>query len=212
MSRLARSSLTALVLIAAAGGLLLTLARGSDGQASPSLVSVPLSLAGWQGVSRVPSGPLAPDRQASAHLLRTYERGDQVTWVAVDYYPDQVEGRRAVARQLVFPPHGVTDLTERIVNVPVETGRIPVNLVTMRSAGERRAIVYWYQLQDRSVASDHGYRARLIWNRLAHRRTDGALVRVAFPLAGADQVTDAVNARTDLLRALHGDLRRRLPS
>ena len=40
-------------------------------------------------------------------------------------------------------------------------------------------ILYWYQLHGGTIGSDHLYRARLMWNRIVHRRADGALIRVA---------------------------------
>jgi hypothetical protein len=43
-------------------------------------------------------------------------------------------------------------------------------------------VLYWYQAASRSVASDHVYRAWLVYNRLVHHRSDGALVRLIMPV------------------------------
>ena len=211
MSGLARRSSTALGLIAAAGVLLGVLAQRPAPPLAPNLSLVPLVIAGWTGRDVSSAGSLAPDRQAVRHLVRTYERDQGITWLAVDYYADQVEGQRAVARHLVFPPHGVNEVAERTVSLPGGSG-VTANLVTMRRGAERFATLYWYQLPGQAVAGDHWYRALLLWRRLVHGRADGALVRIAFPLPAGTSVEAALDARTDLLRDLPGELTRRLPS
>jgi EpsI family protein len=208
MSGLARRSSTALGLIAVAGILVGLLGSRPTPPPPPGLVHIPLVIAGWTSGERPSAGPLTPDPQAVRHLVRTYERDDQVTWLAVDYYGDQVEGQRAVARHLVFPPSGVNEVTERVVRL----GRVTANLVSMRRGAERFATVYWYQLPGHAVAGDHWYRALLLWRRLAHGRADGALVRAAFPVPDGMSAEAALEARADLLRALAAELTRRLPS
>ena len=82
----------------------------------------------------------------------------------------------------------------------------------MRRGTDRFAILYWYQLPGRAIASDHWYRAHLLWRRLLHGRADGALVRIAFPLAAETAVQAALETRADLLRELPGEVTGRLPS
>jgi EpsI family protein len=210
MTALARRSSTALALIAAAGILFGLVARRPAPPPEPDLARMPLIIAGWSGREEAAAGPLSPDRQAARHLVRTYVRGPQVTWLAVDYYGDQREGQRAVARHLLFPPHGVNEVTERTVRLAGSD--TTANLVTMRRDGQRSATLYWYQLPGRAVADDHWYRALLLWRRLVHGRADGALVRIAFPLSDSAPVGTALDDRGELLRRLMGELTRRLPS
>jgi EpsI family protein len=210
VSELARRSTTALGLIAAAGILVAALGQRPALPPQPNLGLVPLVIAGWTGRDVPSAGPLAPDRQAVRHLVRTYERDHGITWLAVDYYGDQVEGQRAVARHLVFPPHGINEVVERTARLSAGTG-ITANLVTMRRGADRFAILYWYQLPGRAIASDHWYRAHLLWRRLLHGRADGALVRIAFPLPAGTPVQAALETRADLLRQLPGEVTGRLP-
>jgi EpsI family protein len=210
MTDLARRSSTALALIAAAGVLFGLVAQRPTPPPEPDLALVALTLAGWAGRDGAVAGPLSPDRQAARHLVRTYARSHHVTWLAVDYYADQREGQRAVARHLVFPPRGVNEVVERTVRMAGTD--ITANLVTMRRGDQRSATLYWYQLPGRAVADDHWYRGLLLWRRLVHRRGDGALVRIAFPLPDAASVGAALDERADLVRELTAELSRRLPS
>jgi len=73
------------------------------------------------------------------------------------------------------------------------------------------AVVYWYQIGQTSLASDHWYRAQLLYNGLVHGRTDGALVRLAS-LVAKDEDTAAVLARhSEFLREFYPLLLRSLP-
>jgi EpsI family protein len=210
MTALARHSSTALALIAAAGILVGLLAPRPTSAPEPNLGRLSPVIAGWLGRDGSPAGPLAPDRQAVRHLVRTYERDGRATWLAVDYYADQVEGQRAVARHLVFPSHGVNEVTERTIPLPGPRGGT-ANLATMRRGAERFATLYWYQLPGHAVADDHWYRALLLWRRLVHRRADGALVRIAFPAPDGTTIDAALDARVDLLRHLSAEIEDRLP-
>ncbi len=214
MRREARFSLVALALIAAAGLLVTVRAGVAEVPLQASFEAVPDSLPSWVQSSGSPGDSLPPDPRAPIRLLRGYERAGRPVWVSVEYFPSQEEGKRPAARQLVFPGHGWIDLTEQPVQLTVgdAAGRpIDATLVLVEGRGGRFAVVYWYQIGQRSVASDHWYRAELLYNGLVRGRTDGALVRLASPL-GSDESAAAVPAlHSDFLREFYPLLLRSLP-
>jgi EpsI family protein len=209
MSRMGRFAASALFLMGATQLLVLLAGRTVVAVTPPAFGAFPSARPGWIESDRSGSPLLPPDPRAERHLIRTYQDGKgEPVWVAVDYYSSQAQDRRPAARELVFPARGWTDLSEQAVNVPVDTSghSLPANLVTMRVGSQRVAIVYWYQLRERSVASDHGYRALLAWNRIVHGRRDGALVRLAFPLTGENTPDACVARAAEFLRAFYADL------
>lgn len=221
MTRLSRFSMAALLLIAAAGVVVLLPAGVKDAPATVSLVAFSGDLAGWRSGNHVPSEILPSDEGVTEHLLRTYESGPRRIWVSVGYYPNQVEGRRPAARELLFPGRGWSELSERTVRLPLATpadatlhatlpATLPATLVVMRSEARRVGILYWYQLQSRPIASDHWYRLMLLYNRLVHRRADGALVRVAFPIPEDAEPAAVAAGHADFIRAFQAELLRRL--
>ena len=212
MTRLARFSVAALLLIAAAGGVVL-LPSGVKDAPAVSLVTFTGDIAGWRGSNHVPADVLPADEGVSEHVLRTYESGTRRVWVSVGYYPNQVEGRRPAARELLFPGRGWTELSEQTVRLPLATrpeSTLPATLVVMRSDARRVGVLYWYQLQARSIGSDHWYRLMLLYNRLVHRRADGALVRVAFPIPEDAEPAAAAAGHADFIRVFQAELLRRL--
>jgi EpsI family protein len=213
MSRPALFSLVALALCATAAVVIAAPRAVHDVSPSTPLEFVPHRLAGWRAAEDAPASVLPADPGAPERLARAYDKDAQRVWVSVSYYPNQAEGRRPPARSLMFPGQGWSDLSEEAVSVPLPEGggRLPATLVLMRSRERRLAILYWYQLQERAIASDHWYRAALLYNRLVRGRADGALIRIAIAMPETTGAAEALAVHEDFIRAFHPELLRRLP-
>jgi len=188
MNRLSAFSIAALGLLAVTGAA--TTRSGTvEHRPAPPLASIPTTLGGWTATDdAVPPEVVTPDPSAAARLRRTYRKGDLVVWVAVDYYADQNDAKRPSVSNLIYPGRGWSSLSERSYAIPGMTepgSSLPANLVTMTAAGDRRATLYWYQLDGRAIASDHWYRAFVLYRRLVLHRVDGALVRVTSSMSTA---------------------------
>ena len=213
MSRPARFGIAALLLLAAAG-LTVAVPDVAEVPLAAPLDLLPAGLPGWSPAGQVPVGVLPPDPRAGREVVRTYAGAGTTMWLAVGYYPAQKEGRRPAARDLLFAAHGWTDLTESRISLPVAAaggGGLPANALIMRRGEERLAILYWYLVQGRPLASDHWYRARVAWNRLAHGRADGALIRLASPLPPGTPPETVMVSQTRFLEAFYPELLRTLP-
>lgn len=215
MKRLVVSSVAALVLLVAAAILLYQpVEPPSPVPLRGSLELLPASFVGWAAAALPSADALPHDASAPHHLLRSYANGVLPIWVSVAYYGAQRAGSRPPARDLLFPRQGWTELSEREVTLPVDAGdhqRIPANLVLMTTARQRLAILYWYQVGQRAVASDHWYRALVVYNRLVHGRTDGALVRLVSPIPEGISTEAVVDKQALFLRAFYPELLQRLP-
>lgn len=214
MRRPVAFSVAALALLAMAAAALLVPRGVRDVAPAMPLELMPTRLAGWLGSDQGATDVLPADPGVPVHLARTYDKDGQRLWISVGYYPNQAEGRRPPARDLLFPGRGWSDLSEEVVTLPLDGGSgrsIPANLVLMRSGQRRVAILYWYQLQDHSIASDHWYRATLLYNRLIRGRAEGALVRIATAMPDGAGPQGAVAVQTEFVRAFYPELLRRLP-
>lgn len=214
MRRAVVFSLIALALLAAAG-IAVTVPMGlAEVPLRASLETIPDILPGWSAGGDVPAGVLPPDTRAPDRLVRGYAGPAGPVWVMVEYFPSQNETRRAAAREFVFPGAGWSQIDEREVTfrVPAPDGRaLEANLVVVEAGGRRYAIGYWYQIGPSAVASDHWFRARLLYNRLVRGRSDGALVRVASPLGSGEDSGAALARHTEFLRVFYPVLLRSLP-
>lgn len=214
MRREVACSLVALALLAATGVAVAVPSGRAEIPLRASFESVPAVLPGWNATSDVPAEILPPDTRAPSRLVRGYTSPTGPVWVMVEYFPSQDESRRAAAREFVFPGAGWSQITERDVTIPLADGAgrpLEANQVVVEAGGRRYAIGYWYQIGPHAVASDHGYRARLLYNRLVRGRSDGALVRIAAPLGSDEDGAAALTRQADFLRVFYPALLRSLP-
>jgi EpsI family protein len=176
------------------------------------LDAIPTVIGDWRPAPPPPDEILPRDPRAADNLVRGYTDGTRTTWVAVGYYPNQTDTRRPATGNLVYPSSGWTDLSSETVSIPL-TGApaLPANLVLVRREDRLVVILYWYQLPGGTIGSDHLYRARLMWNRIVHRRADGALVRIAAPLPTGGSRAQVIAQQTEFLRAFLPELSRSLP-
>ncbi|MBI1893811.1 MAG: EpsI family protein [Candidatus Rokubacteria bacterium] len=213
MTRLSWFSAAALALLGLAGGLFAVPREIRQVPLVAPLETIPGVLRDWQAVDQGEPEMLPQDRAAPAQLVRAYRNGTQMVWVTVGYYPSQVRQRPA-SQELLYPGQGWSELTARSVTVPLDgiSGRvIPANLVVMRGRGREFAVLYWYQVGARTVASDHWNRALLLYNRLVNRRDDGALVRIASPVPEGTGPESVFAEQVEFVQAFYPELLRRLP-
>ena len=175
------------------------------------LHGLPLEIAGWRMSNEAP--PSLPDDPAAREpITRAFRNGDDVVWATVFYYPRQTEGNRGRGRDLVFPSDSWADLTERDVRLAatVDLPALSAHAVNVRVRDQRWTVLYWYDLRGSTLASEHWYRAGLLYNRLVHRRADSALVRLVWrgtiDFSGEDD-----RSRVAFTRGFQAELRRFLP-
>ena len=214
MTRQACYAGIAIALIGLTGLLVITLdVRIGHTALRASLETIPTRWASWDSAPPPTGSAFTPDVNTSVHLSRGYADGVTTMWVAVDYYPQQPEGRRPAARELLFPRGGWTELQEQRITIPLAEGSpLEATQVVMRAGTARTLVVYWYQIGAHAIASDHGYRAALVYHRLLHRRADGALVRVGMPLGADDDVSRALARGREFIREFHPRLLAVLPA
>jgi EpsI family protein len=212
MRRGVRFSLIALGLLVATGIAVAMPVRVIETPLRASFEAVPAP-PGWRVTDEAPETILRPDSRAPVRLARGYTKGPETEWVLVEYFPIQDETRRAAAREFVFPGQGWTQMTEREVVLPIGAGGagVPANLVLIEMTQRRYAVLYWYEIGGIATLSDHGYRARLLYNRLVRGRSDGALIRIASPLEAGEDGRGALSRQTEFLRLFYPALLGSLP-
>lgn len=178
-----------------------------------SLHSIPAHLAGWSVAADPPPDLASFDPAAGEQATLAFRRDSEVVWVSVFYYPLQTEGSRGRGRELVLPARGWADLAERTVQIPAADGLSPLSahLVSIRVHDQPVTILYWYQVRGHGVASAYRYRALLLYNRLAHQRADGALVRLVWPSPKSFDAPGPDQPHVAFVQAIHAELLRVLP-
>ena len=212
VTRQRRFALVTVVLFVLTGTALALPRAARDMPLPLPLDAIPTALGEWRPGPPPPDEILPQDPRAASELVRGYTDGTRMTWVAIGYYPNQTDTRRPATGILVYPSRGWTDLSSESVSIPLAGApALPANLVLVRRGDQRVMILYWYQVPGGTIRSDHLYRARLMWNRIVHRRADGALVRVAAPLPTGVSPAQVIAQQAEFLRAFLPELSRSLP-
>ena len=207
MSRDVTYFLLVVAVLASAGAVVMMPARGSSTTAALAGDLHAPDVVGWTGDAGVPAEVLPLDAAARAHRLGTYRRAGSTLWLAVGHYPDERDGQRPAAHDLLFPAHGWSDLTERREHIALGDGRsLAANVLVMRTPERRLVIMYWYQIGELGIASDHWYRTRLLGKRLVGARADSALVRLASEVPGGSDPAAVIEMEKQFVASLYPTL------
>jgi EpsI family protein len=180
-----RFSFAATLLVACALFLQLRSA-GEEVSARLALGNFPSRIAGWEGGTIA----IAPDIRAvlgpGEFLERLYHRDD--VGAPVDlflaYFPSQRSGDTMHSPKNCLPGGGWVPISASRISLADPGGKpFTVNRYLIAKGLDRMLVLYWFEEQGRPVASEYWAKAYLVADAIRENRTDGALIRVATPLA-----------------------------
>jgi EpsI family protein len=159
-------------------------------QDTPPIALLPHEIGEWKGFDdNSLDEATAAELGADAYLTRTYSAGsgpDVGLYVA--YYGAQRPGVSIHSPLHCLPGTGWEPVD--IATVAVAGGT--VRQVTMQKNLDRVVVIYWYQSQGRTVASEIKSKVYGLFDRVRRGRSDAALVRIVVPIGGE---ADAAAAR-----------------
>lgn len=183
--------------------------------AVPDLTQFPAHLADWQILHEDPIAQDVRDQlQADQLVSRTYSQlpGGTQANLLVAWFQTQSQGaRQPHSPQVCLPGAGWTPIITDRVNVDVEGHPVGINRYVAALGGQQAVVLYWYQTSRRVVASEWESKFWTVWDALADRRTDIALVRVVTWPNGGDYrkaTTDGLTFARQMYPALRGALPR----
>jgi EpsI family protein len=155
--------------------------------APATLDALPLAFAGWSGAD---DGSLdqatAAQLGADAYLTRTYtaSAAEAPVGLYIAYYASQRPGVSIHSPLHCLPGTGWEPLDVRTVALADARDAVEVRRMTMRKNLDQAVVIYWYQVQGRTVASEVKSKLLLLGNSLRREPGDAALVRVVVPVSG----------------------------
>jgi len=141
-------------------------------------------------------------------LVRVYRNssGNRVQ-LYIGYYDRQESGK-----ELTGDASGALAAAASPLTLLTEPGTPTLNEVVREQAGTRRGLLFWYDINGRIVSDVYRLKSYTIWNALTRRRTNGAVVMIAWDgPAGARSETSRERA-IEFAQALMPVLRRHFPS
>lgn len=172
----AQASVTAMIMLACTGGLYFFYKTTPTALAAP-LSSLPLRFGQWASTNERTDDFLKANG-AVEEFARIYRKDDTAFRVYTGYYDEQAQGHEMVNYRNSWMLHR----SERPVVVDAGGSMEKVNAVLLKEGDERRLALFWYQMNDVTIADKFGVKLWTVWEALSERRTNGALVIVSTPL------------------------------
>ena len=180
-----------LILLAILGTQLLS--HGSVVVPRNKLAEFPNQLGVWKKVSDVPIDERSQQVLGATDLLNrvyydatTQRRAD----LFIGFFASQRKGGAIHSPKNCLPGAGWEPVKGAIIPMTIpEIGRtVSVNEYIVQNGLQKQLVLYWYQSQGRTIASEYSVKAYLIWDAIRRHRTDGALVRVIAPVSDGNEV------------------------
>ncbi|MGH9325815.1 MAG: exosortase C-terminal domain/associated protein EpsI [Terriglobia bacterium] len=153
------------------------------------MASFPARIGPWDGTTlTIPAEDLSV-LGPGEFLERNYQHlGTQSIDLFLAYFASQRSGDTIHSPKHCLPGSGWTPITSTVIHVPWGNGNLlNANYYVLQLGLSREVVIYWFQSEGRTVASEYWQRIYLIADALRHNRTDGALVRVITVLAPGEQ-------------------------
>jgi len=165
--------------------------------------SFPYQIGDWRGTEvRIPAWALEV-LGAGEFLERSY--GRTAAEPSIDfflaYFPTQRAGSTMHSPQNCLPGAGWMPVEFSRIQLPRPGGgNVTINHYVLANGLDRMLVLYWYQAHGRVVASEYWAKFYLVADSIRTNRSDGALVRLATPIARNESIATAEQRSTDFVQ------------
>ena len=210
-------------LLIVAGFLLLTVSLRAWLNTAPpvplrrSLTDFPEVVGDWTMTSTAQlSDDIAGILKADDYLLRRYQQrsSGKVVDMFVAYYKTQAAGESMHSPKNCLPGSGWTPVVnDRVILKNDAEGKpVEVNRYVIQNGSEKALVLYWYQANGRTIASEYWGKFYLVWDAMKTRRRDGAIVRLLIPLRSNEDTQKSLDTALQFARLADQDLPAFLPN
>ena len=166
-----------------------------------SFYSFPQELNGWQADKRSLERKYINSLKFDDYLLWNFAKDGEKLELYIAYYDSQEKGESAHSPRSCLPGSGWQIAERKKFNIDyVDNGQnkhVSLNAMLIKKGEDRYLMYYWFKQRDRHIANEYLVKWYLFWDSLTRSRTDGALVRVLYPLPKRGEFDD--NAAREFL-------------
>ena len=139
--------------------------------------------------------------RADDYLARNFRSEGHVVSLYVGYYATQRTGATYHSPLNCLPGSGWVMNEGGDLKITRQDGSsFKANRYVIQKGNERALVIYWYQGRGRSVANEYWDKMYTVFDSVAQRRSDGALVRVIAPIEtsteGAEKLASDLASQT----------------
>ncbi|WP_197703410.1 VPLPA-CTERM-specific exosortase XrtD [Sulfurifustis variabilis] len=182
--------------------------------AREDLISFPLLLGEWQGVSDRIEQIYLNELKLDDYLIVNYAKPNQPPVnLYIAYYGSQRKGQSAHSPRTCMPGGGwrIADLEQASIDTDIFAGQLPINRALIQLGDRRQLVYYWFQQRGRVLTNEYLVKWFIFWDAITRNRTDGGLVRVVTPVLPGEDMKEADQRLASLVRHISPLLARYLP-
>jgi EpsI family protein len=148
----------------------------------------------------------------------TMRRGDALAGLYIGYWGSQRHGDTMHSPMNCLPGSGWEPMERRTIAIQVGSPTAPrtiaVNRIVIEKGLDRQLVLYWYQSQQRVVASEYAGKLHTVLDAIRYNRSDAAMIRIVVPLGARTRAAEDAAERTasELVQQLFPVLPRFLPA
>lgn len=178
----------------------------------------PREFHGWAGKDSPLSSDVLRILGPGDFLSRSYRSSSSTEPVDlfIAYYPSQRGGDTIHSPQNCLPGSGWTPLMRDHVQISDPDGTrsaksVSANRYILAKGMDRILVLYWYQAHGRTTPSEYWAKFYLVKDSIVMKRTDGAMVRVAIPIASQSSEEQMDATAREFSRLVLGNLDTYIP-
>ena len=149
---------------------------------SRSLETIPTQLGPWRTTGQETLGAeILKVLKPTSYLSRFYKGEDTALGLFIAFYDRQTAGATLHAPRNCLPGAGWEIWKQDFLPVPLASGTVAINRLSIRHADDKMVVYYWYQSKDRIVAREVAGKFFLVRDALLNGHTAAAIVRLTLP-------------------------------
>ena len=161
-----------------------------------SFAEFPLRIEDWNGASKNMEVKYINALKFEDYFLSNFKNGKTGLELYIAYYDSQRKGESAHSPKSCLPGAGwkIAKRSQENIQYADKSGNVStlgVNRMLVKRGDSSFLTYYWFKQRNRHLANEYVVKWFLFWDALTRNRTDGALVRVIYPLQLGEEVKDA---------------------
>lgn len=166
-----------------------------------SFYAFPQEINGWQADIRSLETKYINSLKFDDYLLWNFSKDNKKLELYMAYYDAQEKGESAHSPRSCLPGSGWQIKQRDLVNIDYtydgQEKVVSLNAMLIQKGEDRYLMYYWFKQRDRHISNEYLVKWYLFWDSLTRSRTDGALVRILYPLPKRGEIED--NAAREFL-------------
>ncbi len=152
-----------------------------------SFIQFPYEISSWKSNRKAMEKKFINALKFEDYLLANYSKDNSTLELYIAYYDSQRKGESAHSPRSCLPGAGWRIADRNTVEIPYidKSGiehAINVNRMLVQKADEKYLMYYWFKQRHRNLTNEYLVKWFLFWDGMTRNRTDGALIRVMYPL------------------------------